>query len=46
MAGANAIQVGTANFVKPDVCLDIINGLDVYMKNEGIDSLDQIRGII
>ncbi|MBV7272292.1 dihydroorotate dehydrogenase [Clostridiaceae bacterium UIB06] len=46
MAGAHAIQVGTANFVKPDICLDIINGLDAYVKNEGINSLDEIRGII
>ncbi|WP_411680534.1 dihydroorotate dehydrogenase [Clostridium thailandense] len=46
MAGAHAIQVGTANFVKPDICLDIINGLEDYMKNEGIDSLSEIRGII
>ncbi len=46
MVGAHAIQVGTANFVKPDICLDIISGLEDYMKNEGIDSLNEIRGII
>lgn len=32
MAGASAIQVGTANFIKPDICLDIIEGIEEYMK--------------
>ncbi|KZL93440.1 dihydroorotate dehydrogenase [Clostridium magnum] len=46
MAGAYAIQVGTANFIKPDICIDIINGIEDYMKAENIKSLDEIRGII
>lgn len=46
MAGAHAVQVGSANFIKPDICLDIINGIDEYMKNEGINNLNDIRGII
>ncbi|WML36007.1 dihydroorotate dehydrogenase [Clostridium sp. OS1-26] len=44
MAGAHAIQVGTANFIKPDICLDIIDGIYEYMKNEGINNLEEIRG--
>jgi len=46
MVGATAIQVGTANFVKPDICIDIINGIEEYMKKEGIKDLSEIRGII
>lgn len=46
MAGAYAVQVGTANFIKPDICLDIINGIDEYMQKEGISNLEEIRGII
>ncbi|GLC31453.1 dihydroorotate dehydrogenase [Clostridium omnivorum] len=46
MAGAAAIQVGTANFIKPDVCLDIINGIQVFMRKEGIKHINEIRGII
>lgn len=46
MAGAAAIQVGTANFIKPDVCLDIINGIKEFMKKEGIMHISEIRGII
>ena len=32
MAGADAIQVGTANFIKPDICIDIIQGIEDYME--------------
>lgn len=46
MAGASAIQVGTANFIKPDICLDIISGIEKYMEKEKIKNLDEIRGII
>lgn len=46
MAGATAVQVGTGNFIKPDICLDIIEGIEGYMNREGIKSLDEIRGII
>jgi dihydroorotate dehydrogenase (NAD+) catalytic subunit len=46
MAGAYAVQVGTANFIKPDICIDIIDGIEKYMKDQNIKSLDEIRGII
>lgn len=46
MAGSHAIQVGTANFMKPDICLDIINGIEEFMKNEGIKDISEIRGIV
>lgn len=45
MAGATAIQVGTANFVKPDVCLDIIAGIEGFMNKEGIKNINEIVGI-
>jgi len=46
MAGATAIQVGTANFVNPKVCIEIIEGIEQYMKEEKIKELKDIRGII
>lgn len=46
MAGASAIEVGTANFTNPMACLDIVRGMEEYMVREGIRSLDEIRGII
>ncbi len=46
MAGATAIQVGTANFVNPNVMIEIINGMEDFIVSQGIKSLDEIRGII
>lgn len=45
MAGAHGVQVGTANFMKPNVCLDIIDGIENFMKKENIKDLSEIRGI-
>lgn len=46
MAGATVIQVGTATFMKPDISLDIIAGMEKYMEDNKIESLDEIRGIV
>lgn len=45
MAGAHGVQVGTANFMKPDICLDIIDGIEEFMKKNKIKDLSEIRGI-
>lgn len=46
MAGAHAIQVGTANFMNPYAALEIVQGIKEYMDKEGIKDLSEIRGII
>lgn len=46
MAGAEVVQVGTANFVNPKISLGIIDGIEKYMIENGIKTLDEIRGII
>lgn len=46
MAGAWAIQVGTANFIDYKTMENIIAGLEKFMKEENIKSLEEIRGII
>lgn len=46
MVGAHAIQVGSGNFTKPDICLDIIQGIEKFMIDEGIKSIEEIRGVI
>ncbi|BDR69337.1 dihydroorotate dehydrogenase B (NAD(+)), catalytic subunit [Clostridium tetani] len=46
MAGATTVQVGTASFMKPDISIDIIQGIEKYMIDNNIQSLDEIRGII
>ena len=46
MAGATAVQVGTATFTKPDIALDVIEGIEAFMEKEGITNLSEIRGIV
>lgn len=46
MAGAWAIQVGTANFIDYKTMENIIAGLEKFMQEENIKSLEEIRGII
>ncbi len=45
MAGASGVQVGTANFQNPRVMIEIIEGLDSYLKEENIGSIREITGI-
>jgi len=44
MAGASAIQVGTANFINPRAPLDILEGIEQFMRKEGIDKLTDLIG--
>lgn len=46
MAGAAAVQIGTASFMRPDLAVDVISGIEEYMENNGIKSLSEIRGIL
>lgn len=46
MAGAAAVQVGTANFINPMVCIEIIDGIKKFMEDEGIKNIEEIRGIV
>lgn len=45
MAGASAIQVGTASFSNPNAMIEIIEGLENFMKSHGYKNLEQMRGI-
>lgn len=46
MAGAEAVQIGTANFVKLRIGDTIVSELQTLMQREHISSLDEIRGIV
>ncbi len=45
MAGASAIQVGTASFLNPRAPLDVLEGIEQFMKKEGIDNLTDLIGV-
>ena len=44
MAGATAVQVGTANFTNPRACVDVAEGVREYMEQQGVDTLSSIVG--
>lgn len=44
LAGATAIQVGTANFIDPAVTVKIVKGINDYLDNNGFDSVRAIIG--
>jgi dihydroorotate dehydrogenase (NAD+) catalytic subunit len=44
IVGAKAVQVGTANFVDPSAMLSIIEGIEEFCINEGIDDIHQLIG--
>lgn len=46
MVGATAVQVGTANFRNPAVTAQIIAGIEQYCRMEGIEDINDLRGII
>jgi dihydroorotate dehydrogenase (NAD+) catalytic subunit len=44
LAGASAIQVGTANFIDPLVTTKIISGIETYLKEHKYTSILDIIG--
>lgn len=46
MAGAKAIEIGTASFINPNAGADIVDGLKKYIEDNRLTSLQDIIGII
>ena len=46
LAGASAVSVGTANFYNPAVTMEIVDGIEAYMKKYGFESVDQMVGLV
>ena len=42
MAGASAVQVGTANFYQPTAAMDIIAGLERYVQDHGLGTIRSV----
>jgi len=45
MAGASAIQVGTASFTNPRSPLDVLQGIEQFMQQEGITDITELIGV-
>ena len=46
LAGASAVTVGTANFYNPNATIEIIDGIEAYMKKNGFESVKDMVGIV
>ncbi len=45
MAGATAVQIGTVCLTIPDICLTILNGIELFLRERGIGNIIEIVGI-
>lgn len=46
MAGASAIEIGTANFIDPTVTIKVADGIDEWLSRHGIKNLKDIIGAV
>lgn len=45
MAGARAVQVGTASFVNPQAAREVLKGIEQFMKKEGIEDIGDLVAV-
>ena len=46
LAGATAVSVGTANFINPDTTIQVIEGIEAYMKKYGVEDIHELIGAV
>lgn len=46
MAGATAIEIGTANFIDPTVTVKVIDGMNEWLDKHGCKSVNEIIGVV
>ena len=46
LAGASAIQIGTANFIDPSISEKVIDGIEAYLQRHGFNSVQEIIGAL
>ncbi|MCC6094777.1 MAG: dihydroorotate dehydrogenase, partial [Eubacterium sp.] len=46
LAGATAVSVGTASFYNPHATLDVIDGLERYLDENGIEDIHELIGAV
>jgi dihydroorotate dehydrogenase (NAD+) catalytic subunit len=44
IVGASAIQIGTANFINPNVSNEVVDGLYEFCKSQNIKSITELIG--
>ena len=46
LAGATAVSIGAGNFADPETSLNVIDGIEKYMKKHNIDDINSIIGTV
>jgi dihydroorotate dehydrogenase (NAD+) catalytic subunit len=46
LVGATAVQVGTANFINPDSTIRILEGMETWLREQGLDDVKQLIGTL
>ncbi len=46
LAGASAVSVGTANFYNPAITMEIVDGIEAYMKKYGFENVSEMVGLV
>ena len=46
MAGATAVSIGTANFANPYATIEVINGIEEYMRRNNIKDINELIGCV
>ena len=46
LAGASAVQIGTANFIDPAISEKVVNGIEDYLTRHGFGSVQEIIGAL
>jgi dihydroorotate dehydrogenase (NAD+) catalytic subunit len=46
LAGASAVAVGTANFIDPRATLNVIEGIETFLREQGLDDIKSLIGAV
>ncbi|MFT4143141.1 MAG: dihydroorotate dehydrogenase [Mobilitalea sp.] len=46
MAGATMVAVGTANFINPSATIEVVNGIEEYMKQYKVEDINELIGCV
>ena len=46
LAGATMVSVGTANFINPGASIEIAEGIEKYIENNGFKDVNEIIGLV
>ena len=44
LAGAKCVSIGCGNFIEPSTSLKVIQGIEEYMKNSGVEDVNELVG--